>query len=244
MMTAEAMRIEPIGEHPDPQVLGAYHKGRLTPQEEEEIQRHLVACRPCTDFVLELGEFLGGDAAPTLETSQEAAILARQLLRKVEPAKARGPWNVFGWRAAAAALVAVLAGFWGYNLGLSKSAPGGAPMKAEPLTVVELTDSTQRSGTASEKEQTTSQPEGPMAILLTPNFLEPYTRYRVQIKSDDGKDLGQVMLQTDDTGTLYLVIPGDNLLPGRYLFQIHSVIEPREEPTTLALVITPTGDKD
>lgn len=44
-------------DHPTPEELEAYHAKELSPEEEERIREHLVACRECADLVLDLQAF-------------------------------------------------------------------------------------------------------------------------------------------------------------------------------------------
>jgi hypothetical protein len=41
-------------DHPTPEELEAYHAKELSPEEEERIREHLVACRECADLMLDL----------------------------------------------------------------------------------------------------------------------------------------------------------------------------------------------
>jgi hypothetical protein len=243
-MTAEVPTLAPVGEHLDPQLLGSYHEGHLSPAEETAVQCHLASCRACTDLALEVVEFLDGDAEPTPETSRKASDLASRLLRLTAPAAPPVPWGLSGWRVAAALFCALLVGAVSYNLGLSEASRRRGPVTAERLTVIELTDSMQRHGTAGEREQTVEQPQGRTAILLTPGFLEPFSRYQVRIMSEGKGELGQVILAADRTGVLYLAIPGEDLPPGRYLFEILPADGGEEALATLPLKVLPAGGGD
>jgi hypothetical protein len=224
-------------EHLDTQMLGSYHEGRLSPSEETAVQHHLASCRTCTDLALELGEFLDGNPEPTPKVSREASALARRLLRETRPAATPVFWKPASWQVAAAVLSALLVGIVSYNFGLSRATLRVGPMTAERLKVIELTDSEQR-GTAGAGEQTVARPEGPTAIVLTSGFVEPFGRYQVRILSESGEERARVTLPADRTGTLYLAISGEDLSPGRYLFEIRSA-SGGEEVATLLLGISP-----
>jgi hypothetical protein len=192
-------------------------------------------------LALELGEFLNDDVASTLEDSKEAAALARRLLGRRVSAAAPEPKVPLISLLAASVLVALLVG---YVLGLSRSALQERPMKAEHLTVIELTDSEERHSTSSAEEHLVARPTGPVAILLTPGYLEPLDLYQVRILGEGGEELERVTLPADHTGTLYLSISGEDLPPSRYLFEIRKANGSEEVLATIPLEISPSGRGD
>ena len=63
--TANDLQANPHGtsqdsEHPPVERLAAYHRGRLSEQDEESIRDHFVACPSCRKTMLELTDFLDG----------------------------------------------------------------------------------------------------------------------------------------------------------------------------------------
>lgn len=50
-----------IGPHLEPEEIANYHNGRLSPADERRVQDHLVACRECSELLLDLQSF--GDPA-------------------------------------------------------------------------------------------------------------------------------------------------------------------------------------
>jgi len=63
--TAGNLQGNPLGtspgsEHPPIERLAAYHRGRLSEQDEESIRDHFIACPACRKTMLELSDFLDG----------------------------------------------------------------------------------------------------------------------------------------------------------------------------------------
>jgi hypothetical protein len=52
-------------EHPSIELLGAYHRGKLTEGDEDRIQEHFIACADCREMMLELADFLDGVSRPS-----------------------------------------------------------------------------------------------------------------------------------------------------------------------------------
>lgn len=63
--TANNLQSDSLGtsqgsEHPPVERLAAYHRGRLSEQDEESIRDHFLACPGCRKTMLELTDFLDG----------------------------------------------------------------------------------------------------------------------------------------------------------------------------------------
>lgn len=107
------------GDHPTLEELAAYHGDRLGPDEELEVQEHLVRCRECARVVLELDEFATpvADAQARWYTPRRAA---RALLSFPS-----------GWAVAAGLLVVLVAG------GLLVHRQGRQPTLNVPVVALE-----------------------------------------------------------------------------------------------------------
>ncbi|HWM95071.1 MAG TPA: zf-HC2 domain-containing protein [Thermoanaerobaculia bacterium] len=70
------------GEHPSIDILGDYHRGRLTEADEDRIQEHFISCAGCRETMLDLADFLDGVSEPSRWSSED---LVRQW-RKVHTA--------------------------------------------------------------------------------------------------------------------------------------------------------------
>lgn len=114
---------------PDPELLSAYRAGRLDPSARESLEAHASACARCLRALLVLGG-LETWAPPPLPSP----VLAR--LEALAPPPRRSPWV---WGAAAAALMAVIAGGWGLasrearheGNGPARAHAGGPPLFPE-----------------------------------------------------------------------------------------------------------------
>ena len=67
-------------EHPSIPLLVAYHRGELTPEQEEQIQDHFLACESCQETMLALVDFLS-DAPDQGRFSDEEIVRAFQELQ-------------------------------------------------------------------------------------------------------------------------------------------------------------------
>jgi hypothetical protein len=59
--------------------MGAYHRGKLTDEEEEEIREHLLSCRECRELMLELVSFLDGPSRQSRSSGEEIVTAWKQL---------------------------------------------------------------------------------------------------------------------------------------------------------------------
>lgn len=67
-------------EHPDPELLLAYHARELSEQERDRLQEHLVACSECARAVIDLARFPDIEAAH-LENRISDQVMSRELQR-------------------------------------------------------------------------------------------------------------------------------------------------------------------
>jgi hypothetical protein len=50
----DALAPRGTGPHLEPEEIAGYHEGRLSPEDEQRVQDHLVACRECSELLLDL----------------------------------------------------------------------------------------------------------------------------------------------------------------------------------------------
>ena len=65
----DALTPRGTGPHLEPEEIAAYHEGQLSPEDEQRVQDHLVACRECSELLLDLEgladpDFGAGEALP------------------------------------------------------------------------------------------------------------------------------------------------------------------------------------
>jgi hypothetical protein len=211
-------------DHPAPEKLSAYLANELSPEEDDALQEHLIACPLCTDLLLDLQRFLDPpeeDRPREGVADFEAAAEWRELKGKLgrgasHPAvvpKRRPLRRVAESPALAAVLALLLVGAAYRSVMLQREltrpstvqittieAPGGkkgAPASAEP-TPFRL---------------------GNVAVFDT-HSERPYPRYRLSFIDKDGRIQITVEAQEDENGMIGLRLPKNSLTPGLYHVEV------------------------
>ncbi len=97
----EEMSAQGMGPHLEAEEIANYHNGRLSPADERRVQDHLVACRECSELLLDLQNF-GDPAFGSHEAIPEGAgeQVWEAVRKEIQPANP--PPNVVPFRRAAA----------------------------------------------------------------------------------------------------------------------------------------------
>ena len=74
--------------HVSIEILSAYHRRDLPPEEATQVRSHVVQCRPCQRLLLDLAHFLDDEQGPGHITPQDVEEARRQLETQAR-AKAR-----------------------------------------------------------------------------------------------------------------------------------------------------------
>lgn len=221
--------------HPDPERLGAYHAGELSPEEEGRIQDHLALCRECAALLLDLdgladpgfgaGADLSGKEAVWQRLRKETAPRARvvPLLRTV-PASPR--WL----QALAASLLIATLGLSLWVASLRRTvAELSAPQENAP--VLDLYSGTAR-GEGSPAPVLTVPPDVRFfTIILNPAGQRRYERYRVEIVRVGGGEVWSgEQIEPSPFGSFSLTLPRRAAGPGDYRVRLFGRSGGTEEP--------------
>lgn len=211
---------DPAG-HPTPEELEAYHAKELSPEDEERICEHLVACRECADLVLDLQALSVAASKPDTGVADfEQAAAWRDLREKLpfrpetveEPVKAEprrrraaSLWSVRG--IAAVLAVAVASGVLMYRLW-------------EPAEIQEVSlDSI--GSTRSGEPDASETVRLPARLFLKPHSDSTYSEYRAEILNRAGDEIEIVPgLRRDSHFDVPLDLEQGCLEPGDYVIRL------------------------
>jgi hypothetical protein len=163
-------------EHPDPDRLDAYHAGKLSAEEDLEIQEHLAVCGQCTEWLLDVQRFTAPLAPEEAGLSEfERAAGWRQLRARLDQdgffTRGRRPRR----HAAAVAAIFLLA-----VLGLSIYT---LSRRAEPWSTQTLEPLDSYRGGPSEVEEV----KPPVTLVLRSTAETSYGEYRAEIRDLKGR---------------------------------------------------------
>jgi len=212
--------------HPEPETLAAYHAGELTADEERRLQDHLMACRECSDLLLDLeGLADPGFGAGSLSAADQEALWGRIQgeikkeerpapvvpLRRPVPSVASPRWL----QALAAALLVATVGLSAWVASLQRELSQAQPNPS----VIQLSPLTTRGGRGSLGEGISAEDSRRLILVLyLPGPPARATEYRAEVvRKDGGKVLevsGLVFKEKLDGVTLEL--PRDQLGPGDF----------------------------
>ena len=206
------------GEPPEPEELLAYLEGRLSPEEEQRLDRHLVASPDAARALLDLADFEAAEAAAGSQPADVAVHAGwrdfERNLRGASPRPRRWSWLLPGI-AAAWLVTAVGLGSWVSKLqGELRRPIANAP-------TLELLPSS-RAG----EEETIGIPAGaPLLLVLDPG--ESCPGYEAEVEGPGPGDLQTIPgLKTDKGGYLTLMLQRPE--PGPYRLRLYGC-EPRRE---------------
>jgi len=214
--------------HPAPEELAAYHEDRLPEEREEALRDHLVACRECAEWVLELAALADAgeaDAGEEEERGSSAMDLARawrrhrQLLRRARrlTATARAPAALRrAWAAAAAlALVSLGLGLWA-GIQRQRLVLLDRPQVNPPLLNLEPVGASRAPQEAWPALELGSRAPS-VWLLLHPAADLHFDTYRVELVAEDGgRRWAREGLQPSEAESFRLQLPAKLLPPGRY----------------------------
>jgi hypothetical protein len=210
-------------EHPSPDQWIAYHRGRLSPDEEALLQEHLGSCRDCFDLAAGAAEFAGPDEEPgagqDVETTALWRLLRPQLdplpsnIRPISAAAPKPPSRAFRLPTTVAATFFVaLLGMTVWNL-QQRSALEASRAPRPNVPTFEFSAGDRAPG---ERERTA--PAGPLRLLFHP--AEDLPAYRLTIRdAATGRELYTYEMQPDRDLALSLSLP-EGLPPGRYRMEL------------------------
>ncbi len=214
-------RAAPPGEHPDPEVLLAYHEGELSEDEAEGVREHVAACEACADVILDFAAF------PALEPpSEEDRLTPAELRHDREALEARigagrHPWwsrsEYAALPAAAVFLLAALGlGIWGWQL-------RGNVMELQEASSVELVTLSEVSEVDRGGQPTVVHldAEGPVVFFL-PRPSAGLARYSLDLRTpDDGLALRELEVEEQDLGGFAVRLPRDLFEPGENVLELY-----------------------
>lgn len=206
------------GEPPEPEELLAYLEGRLSPKDEERLDRHLMASPEATRALLDVANFeAAGAAAGSLPPDVAVHAGWRDLEKRLPDARPRPPRLpvLLPGIAAAWLVTAVGLGSWVWKLQGELHRPiANAP-------TLELLPSS-RAG----EEETIGIPAGaPLLLVLDPG--ESCPGYEAEVEGPGPGDLQTLPgLKTDKEGYLTLMLQRPE--PGPYRLRLYGC-EPRRE---------------
>jgi Putative zinc-finger len=217
--------------HPEPETLAAYHAGELTADEEQRLQDHLLACRDCSDLLLDLDGLADpGFGAGSLSPSDQAALWDRIQgeIRKEETPSAstplapviplRRPALSPRWlQALAASLLIATLGLSTWVVSLKRTLnERDQPQVNAPLAY--LFSGTSRSPRS---EISTSVDVPIFDLILQPPKARSTSRYRVEIANAGGGIVwSRDGVAPDPLGLVRLKLTPGMLGPGRYQIRI------------------------
>lgn len=207
------------GEPPEPEELLAYLEGRLSPEEEQRLDRHLVASPDAARALLDLADFEAAEAAAGSQTPDVAVHAGwrdfERNLPDAKPRSRRGSWLLPGI-AAAWLVTTVGLGSWVWKLQGELHRPiANAP-------TLELLTSTSRAG----EEETIKIPAGaPLLLVRDPDENCPV--YEAEVEGPGPGDRETIPgLKEDETGYLTPMLQRPE--PGSYRLRLYGC-EPRRE---------------
>lgn len=215
--------------HPEPETLAAYHAGELTADEEQRLQDHLLACRDCSDLLLDLDGLADpGFGAGSLSPADQAALWDRIQgeIRKEETPSAsviplRRPALPVAsprWlQALAASLLIATLGLSTWVVSLQRTLNERAqPQVNAPLAY--LFSGTSRSPRS---EISTSVDVPIFDLILQPPKARSTSRYRVEInRAGGGVVWSRDGVAPDPLGLVRLKLTPGMLGPGRYQIRL------------------------
>jgi hypothetical protein len=217
-----------LGDHPEPEVLLAYHRGELDPAAADAVEEHVTFCTSCADLVLAIPAFLAEDR----ETDHYAE--EPQATGPVVPFPARETARRWRWLPLAAGLVVGLGVGFGsgrlgttapgasFLVGVSEDARGSRGETGEPV-VLDF-----RGGQAV------------AVVVLTPQERVGKGPFRGRIMSEAGRLLVEDSgLTPTQGGTFVLVVPRGSLAAGESLAEVLAADGSRVASRTLRVLADP-----
>lgn len=230
--------------HPDVDELIAYHQGELAPERNESVQDHLVACRECTESLLELDAFVqpgSGSAPARAEPSPVAAVesfetaAAWRALKRARSSYAPPRWPM---RLAASLLVAAV------GLGLValerhrelidlRRAGEGPDGRTNTQLLTLVAEDSQRGGSGGAEVSASAAENG---MILRLRGASEGAEYDVAVRDQDGAVVWSgVGLRSDSVGVATLSLEG--LSPGSYLIVLSGGAEEGEPGLGYRLIV-------
>lgn len=205
---------EENGSHVDPDELLAYLEDTLPEGRVSEVRDHLVGCAECAEALLDLEALSSiGDEPEVVDLEMEAAWRAlRPRIHRSESQEQRNQGSSFLPRAVAALLVAVVGlSAWVAVLHRDLDATRqrlAAPQPNPPL--VYLDGLTRSDGGVPEVSPSAAGDR--LVLILTPDRLEPFPSYEVELLDDQGATIWQGGgLQMNELGTVRLGLAFERL---------------------------------
>jgi anti-sigma factor RsiW len=217
----------PIGPHPAPEQIVAYHEHRLPAEEMESLRAHLVACPDCAAQLVELAALVEGDDAPGPEMSRAELDAAWQRQRGKlfpgsplsfpdrrthdAPPRLRRAWAAAASLGLAAALLAVVVAVqWRTIVRLER------PQVNPPLVNLRLEGSVRQGNQKIRELHLTPEVERAW-VILNPDGELDYPSYDAEIRSADGEVVLRLAdLRSSEAGNFRLEIPRALLPEGEY----------------------------
>lgn len=221
-------RSAPPGDHPEPDVLLAYHEGGLSEEEAERIREHLVECEACADVILDYAAF------PDLEPPAEEDRLTpaelrhdRQALEARIGSGGRSRWSRAEYAALPAAAVFLLAalglGIWGWQLrgNVAELEATVAELRA-PESVELVTLSDPEEGTRGVERIVLQLDTEGLVVLSLPWTSDGFSRYSIDLRSaDDEIAVRELEVEEQDRGGFAVKLARDLFEPGENVLELY-----------------------
>lgn len=203
-------------DHPTPEELAAYHANELSPEEDERIQEHLVACRDCSNLVLGLQAFLDAADQEPSNVTDLAQVAARAALREkvlVQPVAIQAPVRIEPRRrhpALRSALgIAALLAITVSGVLMYRSWSPDIPQAETEVTTLDPLGSFRSGGPDAD-----TVPRSREIVLRVDG--RSYPEYRAEIRKEGQAVRTLSGLREDEPLNVPLGAPGSSLEPGTY----------------------------
>jgi hypothetical protein len=194
-----------------------YLLGDMTEADRERYEEHFFSCADCADDVRQTARFLEdarGILVPAPAAAPRPAGVAVLRPRAARPVRSLF-WPLPAGAAAAAALLAVLAGYQAIHVaGLRRELSAERQLQALPATFLSIS----RSETPTVQ---VSKGQRKVALKFSQSFERAFPFFRCEIRDAAGRIVASAVLESPPAGDeLQVLIPSDVLTPGTHTVAI------------------------
>ncbi|MEM7587722.1 MAG: zf-HC2 domain-containing protein [Acidobacteriota bacterium] len=219
-----------VGEPLDIEVLVAYHRNELPPEEAERVQDHLVGCPRSAQTLLDLSSFESDASRDSDAVTDLSAVAAWRSFKprittanddEGDRAKPRSVWNARSPLVAIAAslLMAVVGlSLWvaqlrGTNSGLEQTVAQLSQVQVNP-PVFYLDETTRDADSDVAAEVAANHPF--FLVTVIPGSTEDFPAYEAEVENAAGQVIWNQTIALTDAATLRLMLPRQDFPAGDY----------------------------